>query len=47
MLEKNKKKAFTLLRLKLQGVNPRPVVPGYIVFPDPSFSFCGSWSNAV
>jgi hypothetical protein len=26
---------------QLYTVKPRSIVPGYIVFPDPSFNFCG------
>jgi hypothetical protein len=30
-----------LLSVTLSTVKPRSIVPGYIVFPDPSFNFCG------
>jgi hypothetical protein len=34
----------TLLR---GTVKPRSIVPGYIVFPDPSFNFCGPRTNPI
>jgi hypothetical protein len=38
---------ITLLQKLYITVKPRSIVPGYIVFPDPSFNFCGPWTNPI